>query len=76
MPYIGKPEKEFRDANLFFGALFIKKAVEQIEKILTPLFPASTSVQEMIDKTNIKPTIRYMTEAEVMEYLISTKIRK
>lgn len=76
MPYIGKPEKEFRDANLFFGALFIKKAVEQMEKILTPLFPASTSVQEMIDKANSKPTIRYMTPEEVMRYLISTKNRK
>lgn len=72
MPYIGKPEKEFRDANLFFGALFIKKAVEQIEKILTPLFPISTSVQEMIDKANSKPTIRYMTPEEVMRYIIST----
>lgn len=39
-------------------------------------FPVSTSVQEMIDKANSKPTIRYMTEAEVMEYLISTKNRK
>lgn len=38
-------------------------------------FPVSTSVQEMIDKTNIKPTIRYMTPEEVMRYLISTHER-
>jgi hypothetical protein len=72
MPYIGKPEKEFGDVDLFFGALFIKNAVEQMEKLLTPLFPVSTSIQEMIDKTNSKPTIRYMTPEEVMRYLIST----
>lgn len=72
MPYIGKPEKEFGDVDLFFGALFIKNAVEQMEKLLTPLFPVSTSIQEMIDKTNSKPTIRYMTPEEVMRYIIST----
>lgn len=70
--YIDKPKKEFRGANLFFGILLIKGAVERIAKIFNP-FPISTSIQEMIDKTNSKPIIRYMTEAEVMEYLISTK---
>ena len=69
---IDKPEKEFRGANLFFGILLIKGAVERLAKIFNP-FPISTSIQEMIDKTNSKPIIRYMTEAEVMEYLISTK---
>lgn len=70
--YIDKRKKEFRGANLFFGILLIKGAVERIAKIFNP-FPISTSIQEMIDKTNSKPIIRYMTEAEVMEYLISTK---
>ena len=70
--YIDKPKKEFRGANLFFGILLIKGAVERLAKIFNP-FPISTSIQEMIDKTNSKPIIRYMTEAEVMEYLISTK---
>lgn len=71
MPYIGKPEKEFRGANLFFGALLIKETAERIAKTFK-LFPISTSVQEMIDKTNSKPTIRYMTPEEVMRYIIST----
>ena len=68
---IDKPEKEFRGANLFFGALLIKKTVERIAKIFNP-FPISTSIQEMIDKTNSKQTIRYMTPEEEMRYLIST----
>lgn len=68
---IDKPEKEFRGANLFFGALLIKETVERIAKIFNP-FPISTSIQEMIDKTNSKPTIRYMSPEEEMRYLIST----
>lgn len=69
--YIDKPEKEFRGANLFFGTLLIKETVERIARIFN-LFPISTSIQEMIDKTNSKPTVRYMTDEEVMNYLIST----
>lgn len=72
--YIDKPEKEFRGANLFFGALLIKGIVERIAKIFNP-FPISTSVQEMINKANSKPTIRYMTPEEVMRYIISTHER-
>ena len=69
--YIDKPKKEFRSANLSFGALLLKESVERFAKIVSP-FPLSTSVQEMIDKTNSKPTIRYMTPEEEMRYLIST----
>ena len=72
--YIDKPKMAFRGANLFFGALLIKGTIEQIAKRLN-LFPLSTSVQEMIDKTNSKPTIRYMTPEEVMRYIISTHER-
>lgn len=60
--------------NKKLGAFLYYKALERWRN-LNP-FPVSTSVQEMIDKANSKPTIRYMTEAEVMEYLISTKNRK
>lgn len=71
--YIDKPEKEFRGENLFFGILLIKGAVERIAKILFP-FPLSTSVSQMIESSELKskPTIRYMTDEEVMNYLIST----
>lgn len=69
--YIDKPKKEFRGANLFFGIQLIKGAAERIAKIFNQ-FPVSTSVQEMIDKTNSKPTIRYMSPEEEMRYLIST----
>jgi hypothetical protein len=72
--YIDKPEKEFRGANLIFGILLIKGVVERIAKIFNP-FPISTSIQEMIDKTNSKPSIRYMTPEEEMRYLISTHER-
>lgn len=37
-----------------------------------PPFPVSTSIQQMIDDSSNKPTIRYMTDEEVMNYLIST----
>ena len=69
--YIDKPEKEFKGANLFFGIQLIKGAAERIAKILFP-FPISTGIQEMIDKTNSKQTIRYMSPEEEMRYLIST----
>ena len=75
--YIDKPKKEFRGANLFFGILLIKGAVERIAKILFP-FPLSTSVSQMIESSKLnselksKPTIRYMTPEEEMRYLIST----
>ncbi len=39
------------------------------------LSPISTSVQEMIDKANSKPTIRYMSEEETIKYIISTHER-
>ena len=39
MPYIGKPEKEFGGVDLFFGGLFIKKAVEQMKKNINPIIP-------------------------------------
>lgn len=55
----------------FFGIQLIKGAAERIAKIFNP-FPISTSIQEMIDKTNSKQTIRYMTPEEEMRYLIST----
>lgn len=35
-------------------------------------FPVSTSIKEMIDKANSKPTIRYMSEEETIKYIIST----
>lgn len=71
--YIDKPKKEFRGANLFFGALLIKNTVEVIIKSLNP-FPISTSVSQMIESSelNSKPTIRYMSPEEEMRYLIST----
>lgn len=71
--YIDKPKKEFRGANLFFGALLIKNTVEVIIKSLNP-FPISTSISQMIESSelNSKPTIRYMTPEEEMRYLIST----
>lgn len=50
---------------------YMKGAAERIAKIFNP-FPISTSIQEMIDKTNSKPIIRYMTPEEEMRYLIST----
>lgn len=71
--YIDKPKKEFRGANLFFGALLIKNTVEVIIKSLNP-FPISTSISQMIESSelNSKPTIRYMSPEEEMRYLIST----
>lgn len=69
--YIDKPKMAFRGANLFFGALLIKGTIEQIAKRLN-LFPLSTSVSQMIESSKLKskPTIRYMTDEEVMKYLI------
>ncbi len=52
----------------------MKLIADVVRKIFNP-FPISTSVQEMIDKTNSKPTIRYMTPEEVMRYIISTHER-
>lgn len=75
--YIDKPKKEFRGANLFFGALLIKNTVEVIIKSLN-LFPLSTNVSQIIESSKLnselksKPTIRYMTDEEVMNYIIST----
>ena len=72
--YIDKPKKEFMGTNLFFGILLIKGAVERIVKILFPT-PLSTSVSQMIESSKLKskPTIRFMTDEEVMRYLISTR---
>lgn len=75
--YIDKPEKELRGANLFFGILLIKDAVERIAKILFP-FPLSTSVSQMIESSKLnselksKLKIRYMSPEEEMRYIIST----
>jgi hypothetical protein len=49
----------------------MKLIADVVRRIFNPS-PISTSVQEMIDKTNSKPTIRYMTPEEVMRYIIST----
>lgn len=75
--YIDKPKKEFRGANLFFGALLIKNTVEVIMKSLN-LFPISTNVSQKIESSKLnselkrKPSISYMTPDEEMRYLIST----
>ena len=71
---IDKEEPKDNSQDLPFGVLFLAEAIQKMRDISGWISSAHKPAEKAAKATgDSKLKIRFMTEAEVMEYLISTK---
>lgn len=71
---IDKKEPKDKGVDIFFGSLFIAETVRKMRDTFGWILSAHKPAEKATKATgDSKLKIRFMTETEVMEYLISTQ---